>query len=118
MTNPFILCPAVFFFVGDTILFHGCRLENGEDNGLFINHPQSHLEIWDRFYAKTYGVDFDYYPRGRILYRKKDETFLLYCDRCIDSRISALLRIDSHAQFILAHDEHYRCHQCHPLYII
>lgn len=110
--------PALFFYVDGELLFHGCALGEGEAYGDFINYPKSHSEVWEKNYEKRYGVDFDYYPRGRIVYRKSDDTYLLYYDACIENEIGELIDKYEGERVISSLDEHYQCHLCNKGYVI
>ena len=61
--------PALFFCVNGDLLFHVCSLEEAEPYGMFSNFPHSHYDVWNKNYENKYGVEFDYYPRGRVVYR-------------------------------------------------
>lgn len=68
----------LFFLVSGELLLHRCFLEKAEVYGDFINYPYSHDEIWEKHYREKYQVDFDFYPRGRIVYNKKDNHNIFY----------------------------------------
>lgn len=108
----------LFFYVNGKFLFHGCGLDDAESYGDFLVYPESHFEIWNRHYSKNRGVDFDYFPRGRVAFRKSDETFLIYCDRCITDKITPLLEEYEGEKVEIVHDEHYQCHNCNKDYIV
>lgn len=108
--------PALFFFVNEEFLFHGCALEDGELYGNFINYPQSHDKVWNENYAQKYCVDFDYFPRGRVVYRKSDNTYLIYYDKCIENSIEQIC--SRYEKYITVSDEHYQCYICNPFYVI
>ena len=108
--------PALFFFVNGNFLIHACPVEDGEDSRHFVNYPLSHMDVWNQFYEQKYHVDFDFYPRGRIVYRKKDDTWLLYYDRCIGSDIAELIDSLPTGKVIAGFDEHYQCHRCNAFY--
>ena len=63
----------IFFVVKGNLLLHNCSLDNAEKYGDFLNYPKSHMEIWDEYYYSKYKVDFDYYPRGRIIYNEQEQ---------------------------------------------
>ena len=65
----------LFFYVNGQFLIHGCELKDAETYGDFLIYPGSHFDVWESNYAKRYSVDFDYYPRGRVAYRKTNRTF-------------------------------------------
>lgn len=108
---------AVFFFVKDRFLVHGCRLSDAESYGDFLIYPKSHFDIWDTFYIHRYGVDYDYFPRGRIAYRKSDNTYQILFDRCIEDKIKTLAERFTGRKVILGLDEHYQCHMCNAGYV-
>jgi len=110
------LGPGLFFFVNGEFLFHSCPLAQGEPYGDFLNYPHSHDYVWRRNYAKAYGVDFDYFPRGRIVYRKSDDAYLIYYDRCIEGVIGKVAERYAGEKYILSYDEHYQCHSCNDGY--
>ena len=110
--------PGLFFFVDGNLLLHRCSIKDSEPYGAFLNYPHSHYDIWGKYYENKYQVDFDYYPRGRIVYRKTDDTYLIYYDKCMENNLDALLEHCQDVCYELHYDEHYQCHQCNPDYII
>lgn len=108
--------PALFFWVDGEFLFHGCSVAAGEPYGDFVNYPHSHDRIWQEYYAKRYHVDFDYYPRGRVVYRKSDDTYLIYYDKCIADQIEQIA--SQYEKCETGFDEHYQCHACNPDYVV
>ena len=64
----------LFFKVNNKFLIHKCENEVAEKYGDFLNFPESHMEIWEKFYAKKYHVDFDYFPRGRVVYNINEKS--------------------------------------------
>lgn len=110
--------PALFFCVNGELLFHGCNLEEGEPYGIFLNYPHSHYDIWNENYAKKYSVDFDYYPRGRVVYRSSDDTYLIYYDKCMAPYINLITDKYIGKKNEIGYDEHYQCHICNKGYII
>ena len=110
--------PALFFYVKGKLLFHGCSIDEGEHYGDFINYPESHFDIWNQNYLNKYGVDFDYYPRGRVVYRKADDTFIIYYDKCMEAAISLVTEKYADKKSKTEYDEHYQCFKCNSNYII
>ena len=108
----------LFFYVKGEFLIHSCDLSKAEPYGDFLVFPDSHFEIWEKHYARRYPVDFDYFPRGRVAYRKNDQTFLIHYDHCLDPVIHKLVEAHYTENIILGYDEHYQCHKCNPTYII
>ncbi|MDO4488151.1 MAG: hypothetical protein Q4B67_03590 [Eubacteriales bacterium] len=110
----------LFFYVKGRLLFHGCSLSEAEKYGNNLIYPGGHFDIWERNYYKKYHVDYDYYPRGRVVYRIKDETFVVYGDRCIDKELreffNGYAQNNPEHRYVFEHDEHYQCHSCNRDY--
>lgn len=104
----------VFFFVQKEFLVHSSPLTQAEEYGDYLVYPKSHFEIWDNYYYKKYGVDFDYFPRGRVAYNKVSGKYHIYFDRCIKDKMLAFID-DS---MVICYDEHYQCHKCNKEYVI
>ena len=66
---------------------HKCENGEAEKYGDFLNYPKSHMEIWDKYYYSKYHVDFDYFPRGRVVYN------FAYGRRSAADRFNDLLHI-------------------------
>ena len=112
------LGPALFFYVNGNLLFHGCSLEAAEVYGYFLNYPCSHFEVWDELYYGKYKVDFDYFPRGRVIYRKTDDTYLIYYDKCMEQFVGLVTAKYADKRLETGYDEHYQCHKCNKGYVI
>ena len=112
--------PALFFCVDGFLLIHGCSLDEAEAYGDFLNYPHSHYKIWEKHYESKYNVEFDYYPRGRVVYRKTDDTYLIYYDKCMEPFIETVAKkYDGKGKkAILGYDEHYQCHMCNEDYVM
>ena len=106
----------VFFYVHGKFLVHGCSLDEAESYGDFLVYPDSHMEIWDKYYYEQYGVDFDFFPRGRIAYCKSEDKYWIYFDKCIEDKIIDLIDGRNHNKVSLKYDEHYQCHCCNQDY--
>jgi hypothetical protein len=67
----------------------------GEDDGEFINHPETHDEEWDSAKLLLSDRYTNYYepPRGRVLYRKSDKRFIVNVTKSLlTPRIKSLIR--------------------------
>ena len=106
-----------YFIVKHILLLHICTLYDGEINGDFINFPESHDTSWQREYAYKYEVDFDYYPRGRIIFNRVKDIYLLYHDPCIVLEASALCKRYPIGKCVMKLDEHYKCNICNKAYV-
>lgn len=109
----------IFFYAKDRLIFHKCMLKDAEEYGDFLIYPYSHDEIWEKHYKKIYNVDFDYYPRGRIVYNTAEKSFWIYKDKCIASLIllsTIINNLGGINKGELKTDEHYVCHKCNEEY--
>lgn len=110
--------PALFFYAKGKLLFHSCSVNDGEKYGDFVNYPYSHDDVWEKLYKQKYGVDYDYYPRGRVVYRKTDNTYLIYYDKCMEPFVKEVTGKYNREQFKTEYDEHYQCSKCNRYYVI
>lgn len=108
----------LFFVVNEELLLHSCTLEEAELYGIFANYPLSHDKVWRTKYQRKFGVDFDYFPRGRIVYNKEKQLYLLYYDSCIEEEAKQMQKLFPEGRCILSRDEHYQCHSCNHGYVI
>lgn len=108
----------IFFYVNGQFLIHGCELADAENYGDFLICPHSHFEIWEKYYAQKYSVDFDFFPRGRVAYHKDRQVFQILYDRCIDREVREFAATDYPPDTMLGHDEHYQCHRCNQNYVV
>ena len=104
----------IFWILPAGLLAFGVPYTAGEKYGDFINIPDGHYEIWEKL-RKTSGKlpeDYTSYPRGRIVYRIKDQKFLVYMNRKhlkneqIKKRIIKKFRLPLD-QVEFKHDSHY-----------
>ena len=101
----------IFFVVDNKPLIHCCSLEESEQTEYFCNFPFSHYDIWNLFYINKYKVDFDYYPRGRIIFDKTLNIFRIFYDPCAEEFGKSIIKkYDKNCRLEL--DEHYSCHNC------
>lgn len=109
---------SLFFYVDDKFLIHECSLEEALKYGNFLNYKESHFDIWNKYYYKKYNVDFDYYPRGRVIYNIEEECFYIYIDKCLINKMDEFLKQYSNKNYKLLKDFHYQCHKCNKEYVL
>ena len=115
-----------FYLINGKITAHAVSLEAAEDYGDFKTCPYSHNDFWHERLKGDMPYDFDYFPRGRVVFNKKNGVFTVYTDVCFGLPVSADLaeRIrrefglppDTCCEFRL--DEHYQCHKCNEHYVL
>jgi len=110
----------LYFYVEGKFAFAGCSLVEAEHYGDFLIYPEGHYDTWDKFtdFNSNGDIPYDYYPRGRIVYRKTDELFIIYYDRCIEKHLDELFKEYEKANIKYELDEHYCCHKCNPDYVM
>lgn len=77
-----------FFFIGDHIISNDIETEQGDTYGDYINYS-SHWDLWRTFveqYPEYECLDYDYFPRGRVVYNVKRGKYILYADPKINDR--------------------------------
>lgn len=106
----------VFYFIGNKIISHHTSLQDGEKYGDNITFS-AHWELWERFvkdYPEYKFLDYDYFPRGRVVYNITAQKYILYLDHktrgqeYID-KLKSVFGFDDN--FIFGEDEHYQSQQ-------
>ena len=102
--------------------FYGDELSwrDGEQYGYFIQSPEDHINLWSdyqQFVPEFKGVDYTYYPRGRVMLNTKIKKYIVCCDKClltdsIKKEILSHFNLPKDGSVIWDTDEHYTCHQC------
>jgi len=115
----------IFFIVGDSIYQKSDKVGNIKADPFgFVDIQTSHYEYWDVvcFFAPEHKKhDFDYYPRGRVIYNALDDAFFVWLDKCIDDYEHRDLICESFnlsgKNVIYDNDEHYSCANCNENYV-
>lgn len=108
-----------------TILVDAISLAEAEPYGDFLTHPRGHYEVWSRW-QKTRSApaanrfivqsiadhEYEFFPRGRIVYNTETGSFILYADRRLQQE-ATIARIASEfglatGTYTIRSDEHYR----------
>jgi hypothetical protein len=112
----------IFWLVSGKLLIDSTPLSQAEPYGDHLTHPRGHAEVWGR-YQRTgvVPIDMEYeeYPRGRVIYNTKTQRFTLLADKCILRDKSMVSTIMSAMNLPgkntdKATDSHYRCSACPP----
>lgn len=114
----------VFFFIEGKFAFSGCEISEAENDGDFLIFPKSHSDVWNKYKYLRFKnlqnlqqvIDYDYYPRGKVIYRQSDETFIIQYDKCVECEINRISDYYIDYKIILESDEHYCCHECNYLH--
>lgn len=106
-----------FYFVGDKIISNSIDISDGDNYGDFVNYS-SHWDLWKAFlkeYPEYKYLDYDYFPRGRVVFDKKQWKYILYIDHKIRDR-KYLEKVESQYNlrknsYVIGEDEHYQSQQ-------
>lgn len=101
-------------------------LEDAEPYGDCLTHPVGHYELWERLRALPFptlkkrglpveikSTEYEHYPRGRVVYEKPSETFVIYADATLQvpgvvSKIMQAFRLEGQKNVNVRSDSHYR----------
>lgn len=115
----------IFFKVSNDFLIDALPVAAGEPYGDAIQYS-GHYDFHEALLPKKpadfrfKAHDYDFYPRGRVVYFQASEAFTLYSDPCLTQedidRLITLFNLDGQRVNIAA-DEHYRCAKCNKFYL-
>ena len=88
-----------------------------------VDSDNTHYSYWrflKRVYPNLRRIDYDYYPRGRVVYNSKEDKYHVFVDKCISdkdsiSKIEDELNLPS-SKVVVDYDEHYQCSSCNRQY--
>jgi len=113
----------IFFIVNGNVIFDNVSLEQGEHYGETIGFS-GHYDYWQTLIPKNSDEklfkshEYDYFPRGRVVYFMKSNSFRLYADHCLKKadieKVASLFHLPIYE---LARDQHYQCAVCNSEYI-
>jgi len=110
----------LFFYVNGEVFTDSVDIERAEVYGDFRIGDSSHYKIWDKKYDKIYNKPYDYYPRGRVVFKFKENKYILYIDKCISKKgiqeIIETFGIENE-NVEIGTDTHYVCKKCNKHYL-
>lgn len=103
-----------FFIVNGDILSNEVDVRQGDSYGDFVNYS-SHWDLWkaaQRAYPQLLNIDYDTFPRGRVVYNKSIRKSIIYLDPKLNNEIDIELvtdrfRIKNGTYIVDDQDEHY-----------
>lgn len=111
-------------FYEQTILSDSCPINNADTYGEFKICNTDHYSYWKKIQkasSRLKIVDYDFYPRGRVVYNTKTNKYHIILDKCIQGENTIDLIIDEfklpRKDVIIMSDEHYKCHRCNKNYV-
>ena len=105
----------IFWFFNGRVIHDSVPFTQGEEYGDFVNGRSDHCSFWRDIQRRVPALamlEYDQVPRGRVVYRKKDATFLVYgSEQFIGSTVQKGLVADSFnlplKKTVFKTDEHY-----------
>lgn len=106
-----------FYFIGNKIISNDIDVRDADEYGGFKNYS-SHWDLWRAFlkeYPEYDSLDYDYFPRGRVVFDGNKHKYVLYLDSKLTepkylNKIKSQYRLSS-GSFIFGDDEHYTSQQ-------
>lgn len=113
----------IFYYFNHTVHAHTVPLDEAEDYGDCKTTAFSHAEFWENALKKSLPWDYDYFPRGRVIYEKKAGRYAVYIDGClarpkIVREIRLAFGLADTLKCFVGFDEHYQCHRCNKDYVV
>jgi hypothetical protein len=117
-------CPeplvGIFWRFRRRLVIDATPLSSAELYGFCLTHPRGHHSHWTDLQNNGQvpkDVEYEEPPRGRVLFDKRRDRFVLLADRCILSRRDVVRQIMTQmhlpeAQTDVDTDAHYRCSKC------
>lgn len=106
----------VFYIINGEIYSDATRLNNAEEYGNYYQYG-SHYDFYYNELAKYYDMpylsrlDYDYYPRGRVVFDRNQHKYILYLDKSLETPEYIQMIADEfglqNGGFYIGNDEHY-----------
>lgn len=103
----------LFFLVGDKLITESEHFTKGKQEGAIYRYPKAHKEVWDELYKGKYKVEYNFYPRGEVVYELCSDSYIIYKDPCIDnSYIDRYITFGIKSKYTIIDDERFLCYAC------
>lgn len=120
MSDPSEPRVGIFWLFNRRLVIDSTPVSAAEPYGDCLTHPRGHLRYWTMLQKSGQvptEVEYEEPPRGRGLFDKRRDQFVLLADRCILNRRDVVNRIMAQMhlppdQTDLDTDSHYRCGRC------
>ena len=104
----------VFWYTGSTFVGPSAALNDPrvETYGNFMQLPDDHFEIWDQYNTVGPDAEYNFWPRGRILFKVTIHKFVVIGDKRIIENETVRQKLLDHYNLppttIFETDEHYQ----------
>ncbi len=109
----------IFWLIDERLILDTTLLSEAEPYGDCLTHGNSHIDFWTE--QQNLGmvpseIEYEEYPRGRVVLNTKAREFYLLADRCILKDRATVNRIKKAMHLppktTIDTDPHYRCAKC------
>jgi hypothetical protein len=110
----------IFWVVRGELVILGTPVSDGEGYGENAIYGPSHYDKWRELQQN--GVvpqecEYEEFPRGRVMFNRSTQTYLLLADGCIlaNKRLLGQIMAEMHLprkRTVMDADSHYRCFRC------
>ena len=102
----------IFWVVKNRLFLHR-QFKVKENECKIIDATYSHFREWELHEIDYENADFATFPRGRIMFDKKENQHVIFADKCITSeQIEQIARLCYITSYRIERDEHYKCDKC------
>jgi hypothetical protein len=111
----------IFWLLADgSLLVDSSTLAAAEKYGDCLTHSRSHIDVWAEFQSSgrvAADVEYEEYPRGRVIFDKSEDRYVILADHCILRSKDLIRKISSSMNLTgtsteTSPDLHYRCSRC------
>ena len=107
----------IFWLFNHRLVIDSTPLSEAEPYGECLTHGRGHLRIWTMLQKSgqvPLDLDYEWLPRGRVLFDRRRDRFVLLADRCILNRGALVKQIMASMHLPpdktdVDTDAHYRC---------
>jgi hypothetical protein len=110
----------IFWLVNKRLILDSIPVTEAEPYGVCLNFPTSHIDRWAQlqFAGKvSREAEYEEFPRGRAIYNRQHDEYLLLMDRCILKQPRFVHKIIRELHLPrektkTGTDAHYQCPKC------
>ena len=115
----------IYFKMPEGFLIDAVPVDAGEAYGEAVGHSghydfHANLRPTEPLEMRFKAHDYDYYPRGRVVFFPVRKTFVIYVDPCLTQedieQVQELFGLNGQV-VEFAEDDHYRCAKCNGHYL-
>jgi hypothetical protein len=111
----------IFWMLADgSLLVDSSPLSAAESYADCLTHSRSHIDVWAELQSSGRAptdVEYEEYPRGRVIFETRQDRWVIMADRCILRRKDLIRKISASMnlggmRIETSPDLHYRCSRC------